>query len=855
MYLLSFNPYNDPITYSILSRIRIAMDYRFTDLVDIDAFRSMLKSFYEATGILHGLVDADNNIISAIGWQEACMDFHRANPKAKVRCQESNCYLAEHLKENAFVGYACKNGLMDYATPIVIENRQLATLYFGQLLHEPPNMAFFRRQAQEYGFNEEAYLTAISKVPVIPRERIEPIMAFYVQLAQMLARSGLDRLREREAERRLADINRDLALRVEKRTSELAAKNSALMAEIDERQQTEAALRNSQAQLQAILDSSPVGIGWSNTDGKVEYINKKFNELFGYTLDDIPTVEHWYRLAYPDDTFRNKVILDWAHKVAAARHSGAKAPVLEVPIVCKNGRIRHVIIAASWVDNRRLVNFSDISDRWLAQRRDHARNSTLELIATGAPLQKILNAIVHSVEEEGDDIICSILLLDRDGQRLRIGAAPSLPAFYNEAVDGLEIGDGIGSCGTAAFTKKQVVVDDIRSHPYWADYRGLAAQAELESCWSEPILSSKGKLLGTFAIYHRERRTPDSADLNLIGYAANLASIAIEHYQVVEELERQAHTDFLTELANRRHFMELAEAELARTLLQRKPLSLLMFDIDRFKAINDNHGHKTGDLVLQKLAAIFKHTLHEAGVIGRLGGEEFAAILPETPAHKAWEIAERLRLAIADTKISSETDGPLHITVSIGVASLTDAQTDMETLLKQADDALYVAKNSGRNQVRMASGTPLWGREDVPANLVKLSWHTDYECGHPLIDDQHRSLFLQANDLLAGILSGQPTDWVAAQADLLTQSIAQHFQDEEAVFAKIGFPGATQHVAIHRQLTDNANLLVQRFRSDKRPIGELFQFLAYELIAGHMLKEDRKFFPYLPVWATAIKLR
>jgi len=687
------------------------MDYRFTDLVDIDAFRSMLKSFYEATGILHGLVDTDNNIISAMGWQQACTDFHRVNPCSNARCLESNCYLAEHLSEGAFVGYACKNGLMDYATPIVIEGRHLATLYFGQLLHEPPDIEFFRRQAQECGFDEAAYLAAISKIPIIPRERIEPIMAFYVQLAQMLARSGLGRLREREAEQRLADINRELALRVEQRTSELAAKNNALMAEIQERQRTEVALRNSQAQLQAILDLSPIGIGWSDADGNVEYINKKFNELFGYTLDDIPSIEHWYRLAYPDEIFRNEVVADWAREVANAKDSGARAPVLEAPIVCKDGRIRHVIIAESWVDNRRLVNFSDISDRWLAEQRDRARNSTLELIATGASVQKSLNAIVRSLEAEDNRMICSILLLDGDGRHLRIGAAPSLPEFYNEAIDGLEIGDGVGSCGTAAFTMKRVIVEDILNHPYWANFKNLAVRAGLKSCWSTPILSSKDRLLGTFAIYYREQHAPNAIDLNLIGYAANLASIAIERHQATEELEHQAHTDFLTELANRRYFMELAEAELARALRYRKPLSLLMFDVDYFKAVNDNYGHKTGDLVLQKLAAIFKHALRKVDVTGRLGGEEFAAILPETCANEAWETAERLRLAVADAEIQTEAGGLLRITVSIGVASLSDAPTGIETLLKQADDALYAAKNSGRNQVRMAFETPAREKE------------------------------------------------------------------------------------------------------------------------------------------------
>jgi diguanylate cyclase (GGDEF)-like protein/hemerythrin-like metal-binding protein/PAS domain S-box-containing protein len=822
------------------------MKYRFIDLVDIEAFQSMLKSFYEATGILHGLVDSENNVISALGWQEACTEFHRLHPRTNANCLESNRFLAEHLDTGCVVGYQCQNGLMDYATPIVVEGRQLATLYFGQVFHEPPDLEFFRRLARDSGFDEEAYLAAIGKVPVVPRERVESIMAFYQQLGQMFAGNGLDHIRQREAERRLAELNRDLAQRVQERTTELAAKNSKLSAEIAERRLTEEALRSSQTQLQAILDSSPVGIGWSNADGEIEYINQKFIDLFGYTLDEIPDIESWSRLAYPDGTFRKEVVGHWARQTAAAKHSGAKAPDLEAPIVCRDGSIRHTLIAMSWVGDRRLVNISDISERWRAEQRDRARNATLELIAKGASLPEILNAVVRSMEAEDPGMIGSILLIDRAGRHLRSGAAPGLPDFYNTAIDGVEIGDGVGSCGTAAHTMDRVIVSDIQQHPYWANYRDLAAQAGLASCWSEPILSSAGRLLGTFAMYHRQPCTPDEHAFQRMGYAANLASVAIEHHQTLGELEHQAHTDYLTELVNRRHFMELAEAELIRAHRYRKPISMLMFDVDHFKWVNDTHGHRAGDKVLQALAGIVRQTLREVDIVGRMGGEEFAAILPETNTEQAWNGAERLRLAVADSKIPMEAGGSVNISISIGVATMAQGAADVETLLKLADEALYVAKNSGRNQVRMAAGDsrkPEAG--DVLTNFVKLSWRDPYACGHPLIDAQHRALFDQANDLLAAMLSGCSADRIATSIDALGDDIVQHFRDEEAVLAECGFPGAAAHSAIHRELVDRVVAVVDRHRAGHVDIGELFQFLAVDVIARHMLRDDREFFPYV----------
>jgi len=208
-------------------KIRDLEGYSFADLVDIDAFSQMLKSFYEATGILHGLVDAENRVISAIGWQDACTKFHRANSQSNLRCLESNLFLAEHLGDSGYVGFACKNGLVDYAAPIVVEGRQLATLYFGQILHEAPDMDFFRRQAKEFGFDESGYLEAILQVPIMSEDRVKAIMDFYAQLAQMLAQGGLDRLRQRRTEQKLTQFNKELERQVKEHTAELEAEVEA----------------------------------------------------------------------------------------------------------------------------------------------------------------------------------------------------------------------------------------------------------------------------------------------------------------------------------------------------------------------------------------------------------------------------------------------------------------------------------------------------------------------------------------------------------------------------------------------------------------------------------------------------
>ncbi|MCF8504198.1 MAG: PAS domain S-box protein [Caulobacter sp.] len=161
---------------------------------------------------------------------------------------------------------------------------------------------------------------------------------------------------------------------------------------------------------------------------------------------------------------------------------------------------------------------------------------TMTLIATGGSLPDILDAITRCVEAERPHILCSVLLLDADGRRLVRGAGSSLPEFYNAAIDGIEIGPDVGSCGTAAYTNRSAVAADIQTDPRWVNFRDLAAEAGLGSCWSEPIRGRDGRVLGTFAMYHREISAPNEDDFRSIEGAAHLAAIAIERKQSEDAL-------------------------------------------------------------------------------------------------------------------------------------------------------------------------------------------------------------------------------------------------------------------------------------------------------------------------------
>ena len=164
------------------------------------------------------------------------------------------------------------------------------------------------------------------------------------------------------------------------------------------------------------------------------------------------------------------------------------------------------------------------------------QNLILEMIAQGGRLATILDALLDVIQEQCPEVPCSILLLDPDGVHVRHGAARSLPQPFVRAVDGQPIGPQAGSCGTAAFRREQVIVEDIATDPLWDDYRELAFRHDLRACWSTPIFDARRRVLGTFAIYAYEPGRPDEHHLRLIAVCTHLASIAIAKDREAEAL-------------------------------------------------------------------------------------------------------------------------------------------------------------------------------------------------------------------------------------------------------------------------------------------------------------------------------
>lgn len=446
------------------------------------------------------------------------------------------------------------------------------------------------------------------------------------------------------------------------------------------------------------------------------------------------------------------------------------------------------------------------------------------LVGTGRSLREALDELCRLIERWMPDAYCSILLLE-EGRWLRHSGSVRLPAEYIRQVDGLEIGPEAGSCGAAAWQKRQIIVSDIDTHPYWRGARDIARCFGLAACWSTPILSDDQSVLGTFAVYYREKREPTEAELNLIDQVIGTARLLLELHRAEAELRQsrqmlhtildsvpvrifwkdresrylganrlflqdarlahfdellgktdldlpldpataarhhaddqavmesgQAKLDFeesgrhaddseawfhtskaplidanghivgvlgayaditaqkqaeaqirqlayydtLTGLPNRRLLLDRLDQALAVANRAGHKVIVLFVDLDRFKRINDSLGHAAGDACLRQVARLLSAAVRQEDTIGRLGGDEFLVVLPDARhGRDAVRVANLIQQALA--RPLPIMGHEFRLGTSIGISVFPDDGRDAETLIKNADIAMYRAKENAHD--------------------------------------------------------------------------------------------------------------------------------------------------------------
>ncbi len=288
--------------------------YSIKDLVDIAYLKKIMELFSEATGFTTGFVSfPEQEVLFGTGWRDICTKFHRALPDSVDCCKKSNEILSEGLRAlKEFNINLCENGLIDGATPIIIKRAHVANLFTGQMLFEKPDIDRFKEQARKYGYNEENYLEALRKVPVVPEDQFKSVLTFLSEMATLIAELGLSNLLARENAQALAE-------------------------EIAESKHIQQELMESEKKYHQFLDAINDGLGIVDTEGKIIYANPKLLEMLGYRLDEM---NGFPVFNFFDDDNRKKVREQFSKRKEGSREvydiewigkKGDKVPTINTP--------------------------------------------------------------------------------------------------------------------------------------------------------------------------------------------------------------------------------------------------------------------------------------------------------------------------------------------------------------------------------------------------------------------------------------------------------------------------------------------------------------------------------------------
>lgn len=456
-------------------------------------------------------------------------------------------------------------------------------------------------------------------------------------------------------------------------------------------------LRQKEAYQRSLLDNFPFMVWLKDKESRFLMVNDAFLHACG--ADSVDQV-----IGKTDNDFWTPDLADSYRSQDKAVMLSREPKTLDAIIEVQGNRLwfeaykSPVIVGDKVVGT---VGFArDISNRRRISNYEQFRSRMLELVVREDDLQTILNQIVAGIEQLNPSMFCLIALLD-DKKQLHIASALSLPDGFVQAFEGMKIGMGAGSIGTAAYTKQRVIVEDIMTHPYWNKNRDIAQKYGIGSSWAEPIIGSKGTVLGAFGIYHHEAHAPDEYDMTLIEQSASLISIALERSESVTKIAHLAYYDDVTGLPNRRFLFEQLKRSMAMNLESGANSALMYLDLDQFKTVNDSRGHDVGDLLLNEVANRLKANLHAADTIARVGGDEFV-VLVEHLSSELIEAAKQVEV-VAD-RILKVMNKPFtiakqkhHCSASVGITLFGQQKMDAEDVLQQSDIAMFQAKKAGRN--------------------------------------------------------------------------------------------------------------------------------------------------------------
>jgi diguanylate cyclase (GGDEF)-like protein/PAS domain S-box-containing protein len=443
--------------------------------------------------------------------------------------------------------------------------------------------------------------------------------------------------------------------------------------------------------LKIAAEEAPYAVFIADDQGRIVYVNRTFTQILGFTFEDVkgqPLRDVLYGgNTSPADDTRKRAALEQGETIREDIRTYTKAgeetwlAMTLQPRVDADGHLTNIMGSMDPATELRLIE---------SMQRD-----VLEAVATDMPLREVMRFICTRAEQIFPEVVVSVLAVDEHGL-LRPLAAPSLPDSYSRAIDGAPIGPVAGSCGTAAYRGEAVTVRDIEIDPLWDEYKALVLPLGLRACWSSPIMRRDGSVAGTFAFYFHRKQGPSVWHERVVAACVQLCVLAMERNDAQERIRRLAYFDTLTGLPNRTMLQREMRAAFARAPEQ--PRAFIFLDLDRFKDVNDTMGHSLGDALLVEVAQRLKQQVGPDDIVCRHGGDEFVIVLSNGTGVAAAQVAERLEAALMSPPLIPALSLP--ITTSIGISLYPRDGNNTETLLKNADMAMYCAKADGRARYR-----------------------------------------------------------------------------------------------------------------------------------------------------------
>ncbi len=454
-----------------------------------------------------------------------------------------------------------------------------------------------------------------------------------------------------------------------------------------------AILRMSEEKFRFLAENATDIISTLDLDGRFRYASRAAEDVLGYRPEEL--VGHLLTEFVQADSTVNVA------SALAALACSEESAVLTFAVSHRSGRSVWLESTCRAVRNAQTdlfvelhVSSRDVTARKNAEVLERGRAQILELVASNQPLPLVLERLVEMAEQQYPGAVGSAVLLS-DGRLEHFGLRLSEP--FHQAMRSHLLRTTLSLCsGNAGKVGQDVLVTDMTTDDRWETVREQVTQLGLRTCWSIPICSGTGETLGMFAIHHRSQITPDAAAREMLETVARLITIASEHRELTHQLAHRAHHDSLTGLPNRLLFHDRLTQALARAARCSHVVALCYFDLDRFKLINDTLGHHAGDLLLEQLSKRVQAGLRQTDTLARMGGDEFAIILPElrSPADAAEVAVKILELLRSPFPLLGQE---IFVTGSIGIAIYPEDGTDGPTLQRNADVAMYRAKATGRN--------------------------------------------------------------------------------------------------------------------------------------------------------------